>query len=209
MAKTFRAPTQAEPLFFHTTAQKNIPVGSFNSKRLKSKKPICSKCNNETTQPFDLSWAKLSKALQDRLSSSPKLDYVRANRIFKYDTRRRLLNVHLFWVKSFGCFINDEEIQIDLKPFSEAILKKRHHPEIYLNFFRNSQAEKMLFAGRSDMEVIKNVKDEILGAKVSFQIGQLEILLSYLKGGLKDDALKNPWHPRLGTSKLYFQNGSE
>ena len=202
LAKTFRSPNQKEPLFFHTAIQKNIPIGSLDSKILKSKKPICSKCNNETTQPFDLSWEILSDGLLDRLLRFPKLDYIRANRVIKYDTRRHLLNVHLFWVKSLGCMINDEEIPIDLRSFSASLLLRRNHPDIYLQFGRFPVPEGMPMVGRSKLIVTKEKGGSLLATRVLYHIANLEITVSYLPRGFSDLVLENPWHPRHGTSKF-------
>jgi hypothetical protein len=48
-------------------------------------------------------------------------------------------HVHLFFLKLFGCMIceakaNGHGIPINVKPFSDAIMLNRPHPEVYLQF---------------------------------------------------------------------------
>ena len=64
---------------------------------------------------------------------------VRGNRIFPQSTRREMKNVHLFFLKLFGCMIceakaNGHEVPIDIAPFSNAIMSGQPHPEVYLQF---------------------------------------------------------------------------
>ena len=63
--------------------------------------------------------------------------WVRANKIFRYDIRRE----ELYFLKLFGCMLceakaNGHEVPIDLAPFSEAIMSGRPHPEVHLQFGR-------------------------------------------------------------------------
>ena len=65
--------------------------------------------------------------------------WVRANRIFRYDTRRQMVSVHLFFLKLFGCMLceakaNGHDVPIDIAPFSAAIMNGRPHPEVHLQF---------------------------------------------------------------------------
>jgi hypothetical protein len=60
---------------------------------------------------------------------------VRGNRIFPQSTRREMKNVHLFFLKLFGCMIceakaNGHEVPIDIAPFSNAIMSGQPHPDI-------------------------------------------------------------------------------
>ncbi|MEQ1765994.1 MAG: hypothetical protein ABL859_01075, partial [Methylotenera sp.] len=58
--------SQQNPLFFHTLKDINQRVPSINSNLLKSKALLCSRCNNERTQPHDRAWEKLSNYLRNR-----------------------------------------------------------------------------------------------------------------------------------------------
>lgn len=61
--------------------------------------------------------------------------WVRDNRIFRHDTRREMLNVHLYCY-SAACCANEGErhnVPIDVAPFSRAIMTGRPHPRCTWN----------------------------------------------------------------------------
>ena len=117
-------PTQEEPFYYHDLHKANRPVGSLDAKILKSPVRICAFCNNTRTQPHDRAWEHLSDRLRSRRL---KIGLgVRANRVFPHFTKREMLNVHLFFVKLFGCMLaearaNGFDLPIDIDPFSRAI----------------------------------------------------------------------------------------
>jgi hypothetical protein len=96
-------PTQAEPFYYHDLHKANRPVGSLDAKILKSPVRICAYCNNTRTQPHDRAWERMSDRLRSRRLAVGHS--VRCNRIFGYLTKREMLNVHLFFVKLFGCML--------------------------------------------------------------------------------------------------------
>jgi hypothetical protein len=53
---------------------------------------------------------------------------------FSYDTRQRMLYVHLYFLKLFGLKIIEGKISINTKPFADAILHGRSHSKVYLSF---------------------------------------------------------------------------
>src|SRR5262249_26228062 len=113
-------------------------VQSLNSTILKSPIKICEHCNSARTQPHDLAWAEMSQWL--RANPLRKGQVIRPNRIFPYDTRRKMLNVHLYFLKLFGGMIGEgakkeaegaEKIPIDIAPFADAIMQGRAHNEVF------------------------------------------------------------------------------
>ncbi len=59
--------------------------------------------------------------------------------IFRHNTRRDMINVHLFFLKLFGCMlceakVNGYDVPIDIAPLSQAIMSGRPHPEVHLQF---------------------------------------------------------------------------
>ena len=140
------------PLYLHDAAKRNRRIGSLDAKLLKSPGRICPDCNNARTQPHDRAWEKLSEALRDR-STSTGAGKCRASRrsVFRYDTARAMLNVHLYFVKLFGCHIAGNAIPLDIASFANAILHQKAHPCVYVKFGcgRTSAGEPM--TGMSDM----------------------------------------------------------
>jgi hypothetical protein len=101
LAAVLGSPTQDQPFYFHDLERHNKPVKSLDAKILKAPIRICNACNSARTQSHDRAWEETS----GRLRSRPLVigRRVRANRIFRHDTRRQMINVHLFFLKLFGC----------------------------------------------------------------------------------------------------------
>lgn len=137
LAAVLGSPTQEKPLYYNDIERHNKPIKSLDAKILKAPVRICHECNTARTQPHDRAWERMSKELRNR---SLVLDrWVRANRIFPYDTRRHMIDVHLFFLKLFGCMlceakVNGHDVSIDIAPFSKAIMGSRPHSEVYLQF---------------------------------------------------------------------------
>ena len=120
----FGTPTQAEPLYLHNANTRNRPIRSVNAKILKSPSLICPNCNNARTQPHDRAWEQMSKSLRTRVQANALGAVLRVNRIFRYDTRREMRSVHLYFVKLFCCHIIEAGIPINITTFSNAILNE-------------------------------------------------------------------------------------
>ena len=202
----FGNPTQATPLYLSDDRQKNRPIGSLNSKILKLRSRLCAKCNNKRTQPHDLAWEKLSEALRFRVPEIRPGTSVRVNRIFRYDTARELLNVHLYFVKIFGCYLLEASIPIDISMFSNAILQEKANPYLYLKFGRairvGNNARRV---GTSNVVAdIKNADGSCAFATWFYYVGNLAVQVMYAVDGEERQGLLGAWHPRLGTNKLEY-----
>ena len=88
--------------------------------------------------------------------------WVRANGIFRYDTRLQMINVHLFFLKLFGCMLcefkaNGYDVPIDIALFSQAIMTSRPHPEVHLQFGKCDGT-----VGRSNLECFESDQGGVL-----------------------------------------------
>jgi hypothetical protein len=202
----FGTPTQADPLYFHTAKHRNFRVGSLKADVLKFSHRICVQCNSARTQPHDRAWAILSETLRSRQPSIAPGNILRANRIFPYDTKRGMRNVHLYFVKAFGCQIVEGEIPIDIATFSRAILEEHPHPNLYLAFGPTlKQPGEPMIAGGSDVHI------EMLGKECAFatwfyEVGNLSVNVMYAIEGEKRQGLIHAWHPRFGHKRLVMAN---
>jgi hypothetical protein len=132
LAAVLGSPTQERPLYFHDLERRNKPVRSLDAKILKAPIRICHECNTGRTQPHDRAWEHMSDQLRSRRLVIGQS--VRANGLFRHDTRRQMINVHLFFLKLFGCMLCEAkasgyDVPIDIVPFSEAIMTSRPHSE--------------------------------------------------------------------------------
>lgn len=128
--------------------------------------------------------------------------WVRANRIFHYDTKREMIDVQLYFVKLFGCMIaeakaNGFEVPIVLASFSEAIMGGYPHPEVHLQFGKGNGT-----VGRSNLHVWKT-EQGCVGGGWLYQLGCIAVSVLFVQSGCwerRDDT----WHPHSHTSSKRF-----
>lgn len=180
------------PLYLHNKRRRNFKLQSLKSKSLKSTAPMCNTCNSAGTQAHDQAWEMLSSALRLRRPLLKPGDIVRANRVFRYETSRQLLNVHLFFVKWLGCQIVESNIPISpsIDTFSNAIMNHKSHPNIWLSFGMSNRDG---WVGSSDIGAAN-----FAGAPGTYDylcriynVGKLEVRVRFSNIRLKGD-----WHPQ-------------
>ena len=210
----FDPPSQENPLYYHTYDEKeNVPyiqkIHSFKNNKLRMK-TICAKCNNQVTQPHDKSWEQLSTALRNKYLKKNTV-VVRTNKIFKYDTKKQMCNVHLYFVKHFGCYIINNAVPIDISTFATSILHNKAHPNLFLQFGVFARSNKK-FAGVSQIETVSTHDGSFHIVEYIVCIGSLSVRVIVTKGEDTHSKFKNIidncWHPRL-TSKIKIFNFNE
>jgi hypothetical protein len=195
-------PTREEPFYYHDLHKVNRPVGSLDAKILKSPVRICAYCNNTRTQSHDRAWETMSDRLRSRRLAVGQL--VRCNSIFRHDTKREMLNVHLFFLKLSGCMLaeakaNGHDVPIDMGPFSTAIMSGRPHAEVHLQFGRNDGT-----VGRSNLHFWKTDPGQsVLGAWL-YELGNIAVSVMYVQAG-RFEHRNDLWHPRSPTSSKRLQ----
>jgi hypothetical protein len=194
--------SQSSPLRLTSATKKNRPVGSLDSKYLKSPSLICANCNNAHTQPYDRAWEKLSPWLRIKLEGSTAGAIVRANRIFPTDTRRMMRNVQLYFVKQFGLKIKEANMPIDLSTFASAICNGKAHPNVYLKFGYGPTLQNQKIVGASDVNTVNDANGRCVFATWLYQVDRLAVMVMFAADGQKREGLKGAWHPRCGTNKL-------
>jgi hypothetical protein len=206
----FGMPSQAAPLFMHNAARRNRHIGSLDTKVLKSTGKICAYCNNTRTQPHDRAWEQLSKALRTRKPSLRPGETVRVNKIFSHDTSRMLLNVHLYFVKLFGCHVAGNNIPIDLSAFSDSIMNSKAHAKVYLNFGCGRVFAGQPMTGMSDMWLAVAPAGAFSPfATWFYDVEGIWINVMFADEGQRRQGLVGAWHPRFGTTKLVMTDYSQ
>jgi hypothetical protein len=194
-------PTQEEPFYFHDLERPNRPVKSLDAKILKAPIRICAECNTTRTQPHDRAWERMSDRLRARQLNVGQR--VRANKIFPYDTRREMMNVHLFFLKLFGCMLceakaNGHEVPIDIAQFSQAIMTGRAHLEVYLQFGKWDDS-----VGRSDLHCWTVQNGSVLAAWL-YELDTIAISVFFAQAE-RWEHRTDLWHPNSKTSSKRFQ----
>jgi hypothetical protein len=108
--------------------------------------------------------------------------WVRANGIFRYDTRLQMINVHLFFLKLFGCMLceakaNGYDVPIDIALFSQAIMTSRPHPEVHLQFGKCDGT-----VGRSNLECFESDQGGVLAYWI-YQLDNIAVGVLFAQAG--------------------------
>jgi len=201
----FGVPTQQNPLYFHTAKRRNRQVGSLKSDVLKFSNRICAKCNGATTQPHDYAWQHFSRTVRAPVPAITPGIYLRPSRIFTYNSRAAMLDVHLYFLKLFGCQIVEGGIPIEIGPFARAILDGKPHENVYLAFGPTPSGGSVNMAGGSDVHVA------MLGHKCAFaawfyEVGPLSVNLMHAIPGERREGLVDTWHPRMGCKRIKMRD---
>lgn len=203
LCSVFGNPTQSNPLYRHDVQRRNRRVGSLDAKVLKSPGRICAYCNNVRTQPYDWAWEGLSEALRTWTPAIAPGRFVRTNRIFRDDTAREMLNVHLYFVKLFGCHVAGNDIPIDITGFASAIINKKAHPCVFLKFGCGRMFAGKPMTGMSDMWLAPAAPGRSSTfATWFYNIEGVGINVMFAVDGEKRQGLVGAWHPRQGTTRL-------
>ena len=117
-----------------------------------------------------------------------------------------MLEVHLYFLKLFGCLIHEGDIPIDLSGFSSAIVAEKMHPNVYLKFGVLSAQDDQKRAGRTDVGSSMLVETgECAFLSWFYVVGQLSTNVMYAIEGEDRLGLISAWHPVRGTKRLVFE----
>lgn len=169
-------------------------MGSVKSDRFKSKAKICNTCNSSVTQPYDLAWEKLSSYLRGNFLRIAKSEKIDLSKVFPGATNRALLNIHLYFVKLFGCLVVEHAIPIDITPFAHAVKTRTAHKNIYLAFGPRLGVVKHKFAGITPINAVS--KDGVpVFASWFYTVGDLAVDVIYSAEPEYLCVVRNFWHP--------------
>lgn len=185
--------TQENPVLLHTSNDQNFPVGSAKSDKFKFKAPICEKCNTNRTSPHDKAWENVSKhLLQYDLERRGNLS-IRMTKIFKSNIYMNALNVHLFFVKLFGCRIIESGIPVEITSFSCSIMNNTPNPYLFLRF-KKAIGNSLKSLSISPVHVEKKGTETVVAAWM-YSVGQLNVELLYAPSGACNSFLKSSFNP--------------
>jgi len=186
--------SQEMPIYYHTKGKKNIPVGSPKSKRLKSKALICNDCNSSLTQPYDKAWEKLSFYLRKNWAILQRNGKLNLSKIFPGSTGKSLLDVHLYFVKLFGCRIVEESIPIEIAEFSNCLQQRIAHRDVYIAIGNQPEIVKSKYAAITPIESLTRDKNTVF-AEWLYIIDTIAVKIIYSIVPGNEKVLHNTWHP--------------
>ncbi|WP_376957977.1 hypothetical protein ABNQ39_13055 [Azospirillum sp. A26] len=199
--------SQNNPLYKHDANEVNQVIKGLNVVALKSPGRLCANCNNARTQSHDRAWEKLSLALREHDRHIQPGKFIRTTKIFRYDTKREMLNVHLYFTKLFGCHIAGNDVPISLGEFSEAIKNGVAHPKIFLRFGCGAMFTSQPVTGMSDMWLALTSHDnQVRFATWLYHVGDISVNVMFAVPGERRQGLIDAWHPSHGTTRLKVAN---
>jgi hypothetical protein len=114
---------------------------------------------------------------------------------FPGGSRLAALQVHLYFLKLFGCKIVEDKEPIDLTGFSEALRTVQPHPEVSILIADGANDTQGLLAYDSDVYIMRNQQGEIHGAIWLYLIHPIAIKVGYIKAGQPLYLPGHPWRP--------------
>ena len=190
--------SQKNPLYLHTDERRNQKVGSIKSDKFKFDSLICANCNNARTASHDKAWEKISKFLREIKPPIKKGDEISLEKVFSTDFSESMLDVHLFFVKLFGCAIVELKTPIDISPFAEAILQKRYHPKVFLAFGSSLD----MGTGMTNIQTV-NIDDSCVYATWFYIVEPIAVNVIYAEPSEKREGLVHAWHPSTISKCIY------
>ncbi len=145
--------SQETPLYHRRDGIKQKYIRSIKSNKLKFDALLCAKCNNEKTQVYDKAWEKLSNYLQTNWDNIVKAKKINITNVFQGTAIENMIDVQLFFVKIFGCYIREVGVPVSLLTFSTALLERSEHPNIYFSFRESEIDTTGNYISISDIEI--------------------------------------------------------
>lgn len=185
--------SQNHPLYRHVASNRNTLVKGLNVELLKSGGRLCALCNNKRSQPFDRSWERLSAALRAKGVLHPG-ERINLGKVFPGAVRNSMLNIHLYFVKLFGCLIAENSLPIDIRGFSQAILNATAHPKVYLAISPLTCGLRSASVGYSDLNTAQ-INGRIAYATWLLTLDRFTIRVMYAEPTERRKGLIDSWHP--------------
>jgi hypothetical protein len=186
--------SQKEPLFLHNAMQRNRPIKGIKSDVLKYDARICRVCNNQRTQPYDKAWQQLSEYLSTRPRPIRAGELVKLHKAFPGAVGERMLDVHLFFAKLFGCVIVEHKVPVDVQSFSHAILERQPHLYLFIAFAPRVGPPGKAMVGLSNLETAQLASQVTYGVWI-YYLEQFSVYVIYAIPGEKRRGLVDSWHP--------------
>lgn len=156
---------------------------------------LCPDCNNRRTQPYDLAWAKLSEFLRIRTPPVSEGDIVNFSTVFPGRARTSMRDVHLYFVKHFGCMLIEHDIPVDLGEFSRALLENRPHPDVHLDIWAVPEKALHRVAGLSEVQGLQADNGRPTIVSYFYEAGPIHVRVMWARPSLRHGALMGSWHP--------------
>jgi hypothetical protein len=179
---------------------RNEVVQGPGSERLTAGAPICGRCNNALTQPYDLAWDAVRNYL---LSNWPSIRVVRQfdlQAVFPERVEAHAIDVQLYFAKVLGCLVVERHIAADINAFIKALLQRRAHPLLRLIFADCSNLHSKSLAYVSDMHISRDERSSVQTIQIGYVLRPLSVQMIYTAQASSLRPIPGAWHPLSGHS---------
>ena len=105
-----------------------------------------------------------------------------------------MLDVHLFFIKLFGCLIVENNIPIEISQFSKSILHSTPHPKVWLTLWTGLHHSTFKHAGRSQFKMIQ-LHGRVTYASWFYEVDKVAVNVVYAESTERRKGLVHAWHP--------------
>jgi hypothetical protein len=115
-----------------------------NSRALKYDNNLCERCNSATTQPFDLAYTIFAEYVRYNFVELSHTSIVNTNIVFGNGAaRRERRNLFLYFIKAFGCKLNDRNLVVP-QVLRDALLGKNYDTSFRVSICLNQAPQPFL-----------------------------------------------------------------
>lgn len=200
----FQDISQVRPVHFRS-GHRSTAIGSADHPLLRWKSQLCAHCNNTLTQPYDRAWEGTSAFLRSKGKLVPK-SCISLKPALPQNTTRRLLHLHLYFVKQLGCYLRDENLSFDLDEFASAVRGGRTHPDVYLKFSPGIEVGGQEQVGMTPLHCHMH-NNNLMAATWIYTVGSLSVQTIFFRPDQPKMLMRNrAWHPRSERSRIEIEN---
>jgi len=188
--------SQENPAYKHTQNKQNIQIGSKKSNKLKSNASICTKCNNQRTQPHDKAWENLSSYIYLNWSTIIGNGCIDLDKAFPRSFERSSVYLQLYFLKIFGCLLIESENSVIADDFAKSIRNEVPHDDVFIFFVQTVDYIGQTCVGISDLNSKFFNGSELIWAAWVYMIGDIGLRIVYINS--KHDQLEpiRGWNPK-------------
>lgn len=145
--------------------------------------------------PCNAAWRELSVYLAAHWNEITRRGNVDLTKAFKRYTAEQAVDVHLYFVKLLGCELVSQNVAIDVKSFSAALIDRTPHPEVTVLMASCAAQPGKLMSYSSEVSLLKS-GSEVQSALWAYLVSPMAFKICYLKADVpvrEPDGF--PWHP--------------
>ncbi len=169
-------------------------MGTIKSKKFHFESKLCRNCNSSLTQPYDAAWQTLSQYMHRNMAENRKTCNIKLQKVFPGSVNKSILNVHLFFIKLFGCYALECNVSVPVAEFANCISSSTAHPNIYIGFGYLQKETKKKIALMTPIETLDK-GSQILAANWQYVIGNVYVDIMYAVEKRFTLVAQKLWHP--------------